>query len=151
MTNEILRINPVWFAKYQNLFFTPYTPQGYYVTSNGDIINSRTGHILKQTQDRKGKGGSGQTYFYVKLRCTDGGYHKFKVHRLVAAAFCPNSYNKNEVHHIDRIKENNNSSNLLWVRKSEHKELKKLWKSDREKYYQRVSEIQAENTEARKD
>lgn len=152
---EYIEISPIWFAKYQNLFFTKYTPQGYYLVSScGDIVNSRTQNVLKASRDRKGKGGSGQTYPYVKLRCTDGKIHRFKVHRLVAAAFCPNSYNKRIVHHIDcedRERSNNCADNLLWVRQSEHDELKKLWQEDRRAYYQRVSEIQAENAEVRKD
>ena len=149
---ESVKLVPLWFARYQNLFFTQYTPKAYYaVSKDGNVINSKTGRILIQTKDKKSKTGSGQTYPYIKLKCSDNKYHRFKTHRLIAAAYCPNSYNKNFVHHIDRNKENNASSNLLWVRRSEHRELEKLWLIDREKYFQQIKDIIAENSAERKD
>lgn len=37
------------------------------------------------------------------------------------------------------------SPNLLWVRKSEHDTLDRLWKSDKEAYFKMIEEIQNEN------
>ncbi len=152
VVTKIIQLLPLWFARYQNLFFSKYTPKAYYAVSrDGEVINTKTGRILTPSRDKTSKGGSGQTYPYIKLKCTDDRHHRFKVHRLVAAAYCPNSYNKNFVHHIDWDKENNSADNLLWVRRSEHRELEKLWLIDREKYFQQIKDIIAENSAKRKD
>jgi hypothetical protein len=44
----------------------------------------------------------------------------FKVHRLVASAFCEKTDENHEVNHIDGNKENNFYKNLEWVSKSEN-------------------------------
>lgn len=45
----------------------------------------------------------------------------FKVHRLVAKAFCQGfSESRNEVNHINGIKSDNNYKNLEWVNRSEN-------------------------------
>ena len=44
------------------------------------------------------------------------------VHRLVAQAFTPNIYDKEQVNHIDGNKLNNNANNLEWVSHSENME-----------------------------
>lgn len=44
----------------------------------------------------------------------------FRIHRLVAIAFVPNSKNKKEINHIDSNPLNNKASNLEWVTHSEN-------------------------------
>lgn len=67
--------------------------------------------ILKGRNDTKG-------YLRVVLY-KDQMSKGFKVHRLVAVAFIPNSENKPEVDHINRDKIDNSVNNLRWV---SHKE-----------------------------
>lgn len=58
------------------------------------------------------------------------GYYKviiggksFRVHRLVAMAFCEGGSDRKVVHHIDENKLNNKPSNLVWMNKQEHDSL----------------------------
>ena len=44
----------------------------------------------------------------------------FKVHRLVATAFIPNTYNKPCIDHINTIKDDNRADNLRWVTQKEN-------------------------------
>lgn len=44
----------------------------------------------------------------------------FRIHRLVATAFIPNSENKRCVNHRDGNKRNNNATNLVWSTDSEN-------------------------------
>jgi len=136
----------LWFAKYKNPFLTKHNFKAWYiVTESGYVIDLKRQYVYSPTADKKRKDGNGPTYLYLKLKCSDGRNHKFKVHRLVASAFCPNAKNKKKVHHIDNNKYNNHFSNLLWVRKSEHDTLDRLWKSDKEAYFKMIEEIQNEN------
>ena len=56
------------------------------------------------------KTGKGDGYQTVSLKRKN-----FKVHRLVAEAFCKRMPGKTEVNHIDCNKENNRADNLEWV------------------------------------
>lgn len=58
-------------------------------------------------------------YLHVNLP-KNGRYKRFRVHRLVAAAFLPNTYNKPAVNHIDGNKQNNDVNNLEWCTLSEN-------------------------------
>ena len=77
----------------------------YQVSNTGEVMNVRTGKILKAKRDKDG-------YFEVCL-CKNGKRY-FRVHRLVADAFIPNSLNLPQVNHKDENPSNNNASNLEW-------------------------------------
>lgn len=62
----------------------------------------------------------GQKPYYQVCLCMLGVNTNVKLHRLVAEAFIPNPYNKEEVNHIDGDKSNNNVSNLEWVTHKEN-------------------------------
>lgn len=64
------------------------------------------GHILKQQLDRYG-------YLYVSFR-VNGELVHLKVHRAVAACFCPNPNGYPQVNHFDCDPTNNRWDNLEW-------------------------------------
>lgn len=70
--------------------------ENYEVTTTGEVINTKTGRVLKQQKDKGG-------YMQVAL----GRKKQFLVHRLVAEAFIPNPDNLPEVNHRDEDKTNN--------------------------------------------
>ena len=59
-------------------------------------------------------------YLNVDLVNMDGDKCKYKVHRLVAMTFIPNSENKPCVDHINAVKDDNRADNLRWVTYSEN-------------------------------
>ena len=84
---------------------------GYMVSSHGHVFNAATGNTMAQS--------IGYGYAHASL-CVGGVRKRYRVHRLVALAFHglppDESYT---VDHIDRIKTNNNASNLRWATKAE--------------------------------
>ena len=76
----------------------------YEVSSIGRIRNNETKRILKPYD-------TGHGYVNVKL-CNNGKLKNYKVHRLVAEAFCKNPDGKKQVDHIDHNRLNNHYSNL---------------------------------------
>lgn len=84
---------------------------GYYATTDGRIWGKAKGGFLKQS-DVCG-------YKRVSLSC-NGKVSNVLVHRLIAAAFIPNPYNKPEVNHLDENPQNNCVSNLEWATRKEN-------------------------------
>lgn len=86
----------------------------YEVSETGKVRNSRTGYELKPRADKDG-------YLLVSLwsgsptRKSDK-----KVHRLVAAAFLPNTEDKPHVNHINGKRADNRLANLEWNTYSEN-------------------------------
>ena len=79
----------------------------YLVSNFGNIKNSKTNRILKQSNHTQG-------YKQINLS-KNGKLKKFKVHRLVGIAFLENPGEKPMIDHIDKNKENNNVKNLRWA------------------------------------
>lgn len=78
----------------------------YYISNFGQVYTLKTNKLLKQNYNTTG---------YLHLALSHKGKMKTcKIHRLVAIAFIPNPNNKNEVNHIDGVKENNHVDNLEW-------------------------------------
>lgn len=83
----------------------------YQVSSMGQVRNSKTGRILKtQTSRRNG-------YVYTHLS-KNNVVKAYRVHRLVAETFL--SGRKDQVNHINGIKNDNRVENLEWVSGSEN-------------------------------
>lgn len=80
--------------------------ENYEVTTTGEVINTKTGRVLKPGKGRNG-------YLLVVL-CKNGKMKTFRIHRLVAEAFIPNPNNLPQVNHKDEDKTNNHVENLEW-------------------------------------
>ena len=100
-----------------------------YEISNYGRVRNKTGLIKTQINPISG---------YVTVGLYKNGKRKgYRVHRLVALAFCKGySKNKNQVNHIDGDITNNKSSNLEWVSSSEnlihsYEKLNRIHKSGR--------------------
>lgn len=82
----------------------------YYVSDNGEVYSNFSGEMLelKYRYDKDG-------YRDISLQIKDGRRIAFKIHRLVALTFIPNSNNFPVINHKDCNKENNNIDNLEWT------------------------------------
>ena len=58
--------------------------------------------------------------YLIATLTKDNNSKKYKVHRLVAMNFIPNSFKKSQVNHIDNVRNNNKVSNLKWGTPSEN-------------------------------
>ena len=73
--------------------------ENYEVTTTGEVINTKTGRVLKPFKSKKG---------YLQVSLSKNGKEKiFLIHRLVAEAFIPNPENLPQVNHKDEDKTNN--------------------------------------------
>lgn len=84
-----------------------------YIYCNDGTIHFIKGRIMRQSERlNKHRGGTG--YMVVNLRKNHTSFIA-SVHKLVANAFIPNTYNLPTINHIDGNKHNNAVSNLEWV------------------------------------
>lgn len=79
----------------------------YQVSSHGRVRNCKTGRILKAFDNQHG-------YLHVQLN-QNGKIKTFRIHRLVAEAFCENPNNYDTVDHQDKNKLNNYYQNLRFA------------------------------------
>ena len=86
--------------------------ENYLVSSLGNV-KTINGKLKKVVYDSK------NDYGYVELWKNNKG-KKFRIHRLVAETFIPNTLGKEQVNHIDGDKKNNCISNLEWVTPKEN-------------------------------
>lgn len=87
----------------------------YWIIRDGRIWSNQSLNFLTPSRDNKG-------YLRIRLEDTNSISHTQKMHRLVALAFIPNPENKEQVNHIDGIKDHNEASNLEWVTNQENKD-----------------------------
>ena len=78
----------------------------YAVTSCGRVWSYKRQKFLKPSADKDG-------YFQVSLH-KNGKRKTYKVHRLVAEAYIPNTNNLPQINHKDECKTNNCLQNLEW-------------------------------------
>jgi len=84
---------------------------GRYKISNLGRRKNKSGKIQKSRIKKK----------YNTARLFDEGiYKEMSVHRLVATAFIPNTYNLPEVNHINGVKSDNRTENLEWSTRSDN-------------------------------
>lgn len=115
----------------------------YWISNKGHIYNATTRNILGAKPDRN-------KYITVNLEKFDEDGNIVLVtrliHRLVAYFFAPHEdLFRDEVHHINRKKQDNRASNLLWCTPEEHDECHRLMKKNKKAYRAYVNKIKREN------
>ena len=90
----------------------------YYVSDDGKIYRLRylSNYMWELIEIVPTKNNSG----YLQVSNPYKGCGAIGVHTLVAQAFIPNPYNKKEVNHKNRNKEDNSVENLEWVTHQEN-------------------------------
>lgn len=84
----------------------------YIIYSNGNVLSLNRNKFLKPHKGEKG---------YLRVRLLfNGKYINYRVHRLVAIAFLPKLEGKNQVNHINGIKDDNRLENLEWCNNQEN-------------------------------
>ena len=88
--------------------------KGKYFVSHFGRIKSYCGNRAKILEQFVTK----EKYCIVKIN-----YKNYKIHRLVAFAFCDDKDKSKEVHHKDKNRLNNHLNNLLILTKDEHRKI----------------------------
>lgn len=88
--------------------------EGIYQVSSWGRVRSKYG-ILTPYRNKKG-------YLKIGLYIGDRKTKKYRINRLVAAAFIPNPLNLPQVNHKDGNKENNSVTNLEWSSDRQNKD-----------------------------
>lgn len=106
----------------------------YYIDENGIVISygNYGSKILGEKKILKQYIKTGG-YKNVALMDNNSKVKYIRVHRIVAAAYCNNEFDKPYVNHIDENRTNNNYKNLEWVTPKEnnlHSLIKKIYMYD---------------------
>jgi len=105
------------------------------------------GHIRVKVSQKLMKPGKMNGYLNVRLtKDLENGGSKLscaRLHREVAKAWVPNPENKEEINHINGIKDDNRVANLEWVTKSEN--MNKFYNSDKKILKMRVQPLKFES------
>ena len=82
--------------------------EGHYrINNHGEVFSVKKNKIMKPEIMRLG---------YLRIQLSKNGIsRKILIHKIVATHFIDNPLQKNEINHIDEIKNNNKSENLEWV------------------------------------
>lgn len=84
----------------------------YEISTLGNVRNTKTGRILKPARTKKG--------YLVFGLCNQCKMRTHQAHRLVAMAFIKKPYGKDQINHINGIKDDNRVENLEWVTGAEN-------------------------------
>lgn len=110
----------------------------YYACNNGYIIGFNGDFLQQQLEG---------DYLQVTICDGFGGSKTIDTHRVIALAFCYKTKDRNHVHHINEVKTDNRSRNLIWVTTQEHRLLHSLLNSGKtEEYKAMISRIKKGNS-----
>lgn len=109
MTQEISKESTVMFVRVKGFDFYEINKDGIIKSFHKNKVRVVTPYYCKTSG-----------YYRINLTREDGTRKKALLHRLLAEAFIPNPYNKEEVNHIDGNKLNNTLDNLEWVTRREN-------------------------------
>lgn len=86
----------------------------YLIRGNGDVYSLKKKNARKLKPRNNGRG-------YLQVRLSENNIQKnYLIHRLVAQAFIPNTYDFDTIDHIDGNKKNNCISNLQYLSRGDN-------------------------------
>ena len=87
----------------------------YKIFTDGRLYNVKRKIFMKTQIDNKG-------YERINLINNDGKKKACRIHRLLATTWIPNPENKEQVDHVNRIRNDNRLCNLRWATASENQQ-----------------------------
>lgn len=102
----------------------------YWCDEQGFIYSTYSGSM------RKLNGWISKGYSHIELTLNNGKKKQYQIHRIIATGFIPNNDDtKNEVDHINHIRNDNRIENLRWVNRHENTCDDAIWmKSQKTKF-----------------
>lgn len=113
----------------------------YWCDKQGFIYSTYDGSM------RKLNGWINRGYSHIELTLNDGKRKQYQIHRIIATGFIPNNDDtRNEVDHINHIRNDNRVENLRWVNRRENTCEDVVWmQSQRTKVIQRTKSMKFTN------